>query len=236
MTTIPTEQAAGAAVTRRSYSVPGGKPDKAQSEIAQSLANAGDVTKFGANVLGSMAGESLGPKADIAIATLAERYRKDLLEVADFGAITKAHQALQREQEIRDSHSLPLIEKQISAASEAYGMDPTPENLTALRHAKTLDSRDHDLAQQFAGRRMKAILADISPELKKVMVKASELCMVDAGSILSADLAMAKAFNIPLHKSPLVLGLHSRAIEFLNFSKAVGQLDGIPSIVHALLK
>jgi hypothetical protein len=190
-----------------------------------------------ANKLGSLMGERNGPSSSIpGYEVIARKFFAQLSKAVDLAEVVEACEKIAEQQKIQDEHSPVIQQRKISDATERYAIEPNAKNLETLRHLKTLDYRDHCMAQDYAQRAKLKILAELTPKLLPVFALAKELMESEAQSLANAARGQFEAWQLSPVPSDLECGLASRITEFDGISKSKCAFGHLPEFIAALVE
>ena len=192
--------------------------------------------KPGGNVLGTLDGSPTAPPVRPGMPQVVKRYKSQLSQSTNLTSLKAAAEKIRVEQAIQDEHSPNLVEARSRELSEVYAKDPSTANADAIRHSRTLTFQDHILVQEHSRLRVKAVMAEISPECQKVVKLAGELLIEAAEELWLHDAAIYADWNLPPVQSGLVSGIRAVAQDHVNLGKTAVGFDRFPEIVDELLK
>lgn len=188
-----------------------------------------------ANRLGSPGATPAGAVKP-SLAVIVKRLRPQLENAADLAALREASARLKTEQGIINAHSPLATASTARQLAHVYASAPGVENEGELRHARTLSASDHTLAREYARKRTKAIMSEISPACRAIVQRASELIGKVCEAMSEQERDMWEAWGVTPITSPLVNGLRQWQRELSNEASARVAYDGLPAVVVELLK
>ncbi len=230
MNPIQTEVSAG--TVKRVYAIPSVAERKEQAKLSASIV--APVPPAARNDLGAHHHER-GPSIQPTLRAFVQIHADELADSQEISELAAAHDQLHAEQRLSDEHSQPLVERKIASALTKYSVEPTEENLTALRHAKSFDPSEHAVIQFESKRRRQGIVDRIAPTCRNILNRASATLSERAQRLGDADSAAYSDLGLESPGHPLVNGLRILARNLANEAKA-NQLGGVPELIHELLK
>jgi len=189
-----------------------------------------------ANELGALAGQTKLPSLQISDAVLVKQLGTLIMPPAQHAdLLCQAVKEILAIQKIIDEHSPVLADRKVSALSDRYAQDPSPENFEALRHAKTLSPADHGLVQQHQQQKRRAIYDTIAVPARAILAKAAKALADKAQSMMTSERAIHGAWGQPVQYSPLLRGLAIKAKALAMEADCPARLDQVPTLVEAVM-
>jgi len=166
--------------------------------------------------------------------TIVKHFCERLITPPEIEMLKEAKTAIQRELQIRMTHSPSVIAEKVSQAVKDYAAEPSAKNLKALRELRSLDVWDHGHIQFYAEQRKAKVQAEkVSPIAVLVHQRAADLLEAIAQEIRNHDAGAYENWGFEPVDSPLVTGLLKAARNFRGVTGSGG--DVLPDLLQAIL-